>query len=106
MGGNSALPHRRNVPCDYEWESDVLRSLLALSGGLEILVGLLALISPASAVSFLLGGPMDSPVIVLTRLFGAGVFALGLACLKARHHAASSAGLAVSVGITSYNILV
>jgi len=33
------------------------------------------------------------------------VFALGLACLKARDDVRSPAGLAVTVGITSYNVL-
>ena len=33
------------------------------------------------------------------------MFALGLACLKARHDAGSPAGVAVSLGITAYNIL-
>jgi hypothetical protein len=33
------------------------------------------------------------------------VFALGLACLKARDDVESRAGLAVSLGITSYNVL-
>jgi hypothetical protein len=41
----------------------------------------------------------------MARLFGAGVFALGLACVKARHDVASPAGLAVSIGITAYNFL-
>ena len=48
---------------------------------------------------------MDSVATVLTRLFGAGVFALGLACLKARDDVESHAGLAVSLGMTSYNVL-
>ena len=82
-----------------------LRRLLTLSGGLEILVGLPALISPAPVVSLLLGVPVDQLAAVLTRLFGAGVFALGLACLKARDDAESAAGLAVSLGITGYNVL-
>jgi hypothetical protein len=33
------------------------------------------------------------------------VFALGLACLKARDHAGTPVGLAVSIGITYYNVL-
>jgi hypothetical protein len=82
-----------------------LRLLLTISGGLEILAGLPALISPATVVSLLLGSPLDSIGVVLARLFGAGVFALGLACLKARDDARSPAGLAVSIGITSYNVL-
>jgi len=82
-----------------------LRLLLTLSGGLEIFAGLPALITPAPVVSLLLGSPLDSIGVVLARLFGAGVFALGLACLKARDDVRSPAGLAVSIGITSYNVL-
>jgi len=82
-----------------------LRLLLTISGVLEVLVGVLALISPAPVVSLLLGGPVDPIALVLARLFGAGVFALGLACLKARSEVASPAGLAVGLGITSYNVL-
>lgn len=75
-----------------------LRLLLTLSGGLEAIAGVLTLISPTTAVTMLLGGPTDSVASVLTRLFGAGVFALGLACLKARDDLGSAAGLAVSLG--------
>lgn len=82
-----------------------LKLLLTLSGGIEIFTGMLVMISPATAVSLLLGGPPDSIATVLAQLFGAGVFALGLACLKARDDVGSAAGLAVSVGITSYNVL-
>jgi hypothetical protein len=82
-----------------------LRLLLTLCGGLEILAGLTALIAPGPLLSLLLGGPGDPISSVVARLFGAGVFALGLACLKARHDVASPAGLAVSLGITSYNVL-
>jgi hypothetical protein len=82
-----------------------LRLLLTLAGGLEILAGVLTLISPAAAVTMLLGVPVDSVASVLTRLFGTGVFALGLACLKARDDLGSPAGLALSIGITSYNVL-
>lgn len=82
-----------------------LRLLLTISGGLEILAGSAALIVPAPVVSFLLGVSMDPIASVLARLFGAGVFALGLACLKARNDVGSPAGLAVSLGITSYNML-
>jgi hypothetical protein len=53
----------------------------------------------------LLGASLDPIASILARLFGAGVFALGLACLKARHDAASPAGVAVSMGITTYNLL-
>lgn len=79
-----------------------LRLLLTLCGGLEILAGVPALTTPGPLLSLLLGGPVDPITSVLARLFGAGVFALGLACLKARNDVASPAGLAVSLGITAY----
>lgn len=82
-----------------------LKLLLILSGGLETFIGTLALVSPATVVAVLLGGSVGPIESVLVRVFGAGVFALGLACVKARHEAASPAGLAVSVGIASYNLL-
>jgi hypothetical protein len=82
-----------------------LRLLLTLCGGLEILAGLTVLIAPGPLLSLLLGGPVDPISSVMARLFGAGVFALGLACLKARDDVRSPAGLAVSLGITAYNIL-
>ncbi len=54
-----------------------LRLLLTISGGLEALVGVLTLISPAILTDVLNGGPAEAGTIVLARLFGAGVFALG-----------------------------
>ena len=82
-----------------------LTLLLTISGGLETLVGAMALILPASVIEMLLGTLIDPRALVLTRLFGAGIFALGLACLMARKAFRSPAGLAVTYAITSYNIL-
>jgi hypothetical protein len=82
-----------------------LKLLLPLAGGLEILAGSAALIIPAMMVSLLFGVSMDPIASVLARLFGAGVFALGLACLKARDDVGSPAGVAMSIGITAYNVL-
>ncbi|MEP6932803.1 MAG: hypothetical protein ABI988_02495 [Nitrospirota bacterium] len=82
-----------------------LKLLLTLAGGLEILAGLVALIAPAHMVTMLLGVPVDAITAVVARLLGAGVFALGLACLKARDDVRSPAGLALSIGITSYKVL-
>ena len=48
---------------------------------------------------------MDPIALVLVRHFGVGVFSLGLACLNARDDVGSPAGLAASIGITSYNVL-
>lgn len=74
-----------------------MKLLVILFGGLEILAGLLALISPAPVVSLQLEVPVVWIAAVLTRLFGAEVFSLELACLKARDDVQSLAGLAVSI---------
>lgn len=82
-----------------------LKLLLTISGALEVLAGLAALIGPAAVISLLLGSPTDTPALVVARLFGAAAFALGLACLKSRDDVGTPAGLAVSIGITAYNVL-
>jgi hypothetical protein len=82
-----------------------LKLLLTLSGGLEALMGALALIFPALVTEVLLGGPADALALALARLLGAGIFALGLACLRARDDVGSPAGLAASIGMASYNVL-
>jgi len=82
-----------------------LRFLLTVSGGLEVLIGLLVMLSPTATVSLLLGSPPEPITAVVARLFGAAAFALGLTCLRTRDDVRSAAGLAVSVGITCYNVL-
>lgn len=66
-----------------------LRLLLTLSGGLEILAGLLARISPGTVMVLLLGSPLDLIGAVLARLFGVGLFWLGVPAgafpLKSHH---------------------
>ena len=82
-----------------------LSLLLTLSGGLEAVGGVVTLIVPVLVTEILLGGPSDVVAIVLARFFGAGMFALGLACLTARRHSNSPAGLAIVYSITSYNLV-
>ncbi len=82
----------------------LLRQLLTLSGAIEAIGGILTLIAPAVVVTVLLEPSPDTVAMVLARFFGAGMFALGLVCLKARDHVRSPAGLAVVYGITFYNI--
>lgn len=69
-----------------------LRRLLTISGILEAFTGSLTLITPALAIEAFLGRPADTIAIVLARFFGAGMFVLGLACLKARDDVGSPAG--------------
>lgn len=82
-----------------------LRLLLTLSGSIEALGGVLALIDPATVTEVLLGSQAGTGAIVLARFLGAAMFSLGLACLQVRDHVASPAGLAVVYSITSYNVV-
>jgi hypothetical protein len=52
-------------------------------------------------VSRLLNPAVDEVVIVMTRLFGAGVFAWGLACLMARDHVGNPVSLTVAYKLTA-----
>ena len=83
-----------------------LRLLLTLAGGLEILAGSAALIIPAT------GGIVAASECRWTRSHQSwhgssvrGCSRSALACLKARHDVGSPAGVAVSIGITAYNVL-
>jgi hypothetical protein len=78
-----------------------LRPVLILSGGLEILAGVAGAYRGVVAAQNAGGWDRSSPDAALRR----GVFSLGLACLKARDDVQSPVGLAVSIGITSYNVL-
>lgn len=60
---------------------------------------------PKVAMTALLGASLDPVGTALARLFGVGIFSLGLASLKARDDLGTAAGMAVSLGITSYNVL-
>src|SRR5262245_18854024 len=82
-----------------------LRSLLTLSGGIEVLVGLLTVFLPAVTIALLLGGPADASAELMARLFGAGVLALGLAGIKGRDDLRGCAGLALAYGFTCYNVV-
>jgi hypothetical protein len=81
-----------------------LRRLLALSGSLEILARLLALISPAPVVSFQFEVPVvwdrSSPDAALRRW---GVRA-GATRMKARDDVQSPASPSVSIWFTTYNV--
>ena len=87
---------------------------------LEILVGSVALVHPESILHWLFGvtkvsiakifartfeSSSDAFVLVVVRLFGAGIVSLGLVCLKARDDLMSPAGKGVMYGFTCYNVL-
>jgi hypothetical protein len=78
-----------------------LRFLTILSGAVEAVFGLSALILPG-AVGGTLG---DASAVTTARLLGAATLSLGLAALMARNELRSVGGLAIVYGLTCYNLL-
>ena len=82
-----------------------LARLLSLGGVLETGVGVGLLVAPSALASFLLQSPVMGPGLVLARLAGGGLVALGIACWGARKAPSAPGSLGVSWGFLAYNIV-
>jgi hypothetical protein len=82
-----------------------LARLLAIGGILEIGAGLGLLVAPSLAAMILLGSSLEMPGIIIGRLAGGGLLALGIACWQARKTPLVPAGLGVSWGFLVYNVV-
>jgi hypothetical protein len=80
-------------------------TLLSIGAVLEIMAGLGLLITPSLLVSLLLGSPLAVTGLVLSRLAGGGLLALGIACGYARATPMSRVSLGVAAGLLTYNIV-
>src|SRR5450631_1270429 len=79
-------------------------SLLVMTAVIEAGAGLALIISPSTAVMFLLGSSLDSPAgLTLGRIAGAALLALGIACWLARHDAESRPAAGLIIAILLYN---
>ena len=78
--------------------------LLTAGAVLEIPVGLALLLVPTLVAELLLGAPLDGPGVVIARLAGGGLLAVGLACWSARRTPTTAAGLGVCRGFLAYNV--
>jgi len=78
-----------------------------LIGGavLEVSVGLGLLLAPAGLAEMLLRAPLDGTGLVIARLAGGGLLAVGLACWSARRTPTTAAGLGVCRGFLAYNVV-
>ena len=82
-----------------------MKSLLVVSAWLETITGVALIVSPAAPVSLLLGAALDTPVgVVLARLAGAALLALGLACWLARGDGRSPAARGLVVAMLFYDL--
>jgi hypothetical protein len=73
-----------------------MKSLFTITALIEAGTGVALVLAPSAVVLILLGSPLDSPAsVVLGRILGAALFALGAACWLARAdiHGQAAAGL-------------
>ena len=82
-----------------------MKTLTTVSAAIELGAGLALASFPSALVKLLLGVPLDAPVAVLLgRLAGAALLALGIACWLARADAASRAARGVVAAMLIYNL--
>ena len=82
-----------------------MRLLLVLTALLEAFTGLVLIVSPAPLVSLLIGTALDTPGgMMVARVGGAALLALGIACWLARDDRQSRAARGVVTAILIYNI--
>ena len=82
-----------------------LSHLLGIGAVLEIPVGLGLLGMPSTLAALLLGAPVSGSGLVVARLAGGGLLALGIACWFARSTPGTQASLGVAWALLTYNIV-
>ena len=82
-----------------------LSRLLAIGAVLEIPVGLGLLIIPSPLSMLLLGAPLSGIGLIVARLGGGGLLALGIACWFARSTPTAQAGFGVAAALLTYNVI-
>ena len=82
-----------------------MKSLLIVTSLIEAGAGVALLAVPAFAVQLLLGSPLDAPAaVILGRVAGVALFALGVACWFAGGDTKSRAARGLVAGMLLYNV--
>jgi len=83
----------------------VIKSLLIITAVFEALTGIALLASPSRAGLSLTRSPLDSAAgVIIARVAGAALLAIGVACWLARDHGGSAGGQALIWGLLTYNV--
>src|ERR1700723_1459050 len=82
-----------------------MRTLMLVKFAVEILAGLAFAFFPSALFVIFLGVPPDDPGAYAFRMFGAAIFAIGLACWLAREDSASRAARALVAATAFYDIV-
>jgi hypothetical protein len=82
-----------------------MKSLLTITAAIEAVAGAALAIAPSPLVFLLLGSPLDSPAgLVVARLLGVAILALGTACWLARNDIGSPTAVGLVWAMLLYNI--
>jgi hypothetical protein len=82
-----------------------MKTLHTLSAVIELGAGLALMCAPSAAVALLAGVPLESTAaLTVTRVGGAGLFALGIACWVARDDAQSRSARGLVAAMLFYDI--
>jgi hypothetical protein len=82
-----------------------LSRLLSIGAALEVPVGLGLLVAPSALAVLLLGAPLADAGLVVARLAGGGLLALGIACWFARSTPWGPAGFGIAGALLVYNVI-
>lgn len=82
----------------------MLRTLMLVSGWIEVLFGLSALFASMPVVEAVGGPGADTSTLTLIRLLGAATLGLGVGALVGRSHLETQGGLAAAYGLGLYNV--
>ena len=81
-----------------------MKNLLTLTAVIEVGTGLMLVALPSLLVTLLLGSSLDTPVaLIVARVAGVALLALGVACWLARHDAQSRAARGLVGAMVLYN---
>lgn len=84
-----------------------MSKLLLTTAVVELGAGVAVAVLPSACVSLLLGSSLETPTgITLTRIIGAALFTLGMACLLACRDHLSRAAIGLVVAVLFYNVAI
>lgn len=84
----------------------MLRTLMLVSGVIEIIFGFVATIAPDPIIETVgARGDVQTQVLALVSLLGAATFGLGVGALMGRDHLDTAGGRAAAYGLGLYNVI-